>query len=311
MMILIHICIIFTKFLEEVKFMKQAELIVDAKAALGEGPCWNSETKKLIWVDINGYSVHLFDPATGESECHDIGQYVGAAVVRENGGLLLALYHGFYFYDLETKQLTVVEDPEADLSTNRFNDGKCAPKGRFWAGTMVLEGDIGDASLYRMDHDLNVKRMLTNVTISNGMAWDIDKKLMYYIDTETKKIRSYDFDMNTGEMGNEQTVITISDGMGSPDGMTIDEEGMLWVAFFRGWKVIRFDPETGEKLTEIPVPASQVTSCAFGGEQRDELYITTARIGLTDEELETQPHAGGLFRVKMDIKGAPSYLFKG
>lgn len=291
--------------------MKQAELVIDAKAALGEGPCWSSETNKLIWVDINGYKVHLFDPETGVNESLEIGQYVGAAVARENGGLLLALYHGFYFYDLETKQLTAIEEPEGLIPTNRFNDGKCDPEGRFWAGTMVLKGDPGEANLYCMDTDLSVKRTLTGVTISNGMAWNIEKQLMYYIDTITKKIRSYDFDMKTGEMTNEQTVITISEGMGSPDGMTIDEEGMLWVAFFRGWNVIRFDPETGETLEEISVPASQVTSCTFGGARLDELYITTARTGLSDEELETQPHAGGLFCVKLDIKGAPSYRFKG
>lgn len=291
--------------------MKQAELVIDAKSALGEGPCWFSEANKLIWVDINGYMVHLYDPETGLNESHDIGQFVGAAVVREKGGLLLALYHGFYFYDLDTRQLTAVEDPEGHITTNRFNDGKCDPKGRFWAGTMVLKGEPGNANLYRMDKNLNVNRMLTGVTISNGMAWNIEKQLMYYIDTKTKKICSYDFNMKSGEMTNEQTVITISEGMGSPDGMTIDEEGMLWVAFFRGWKVIRFDPETSEILSEIPVPASQVTSCTFGGEQLDELYITTARVGLSDEELEKQPHAGGLFRVKLDIKGAPSYQFKG
>ncbi|WP_416148368.1 SMP-30/gluconolactonase/LRE family protein [Salipaludibacillus sp. HK11] len=291
--------------------MKQAELIFDAKATLGEGPCWLSESNKLIWVDINGYSVNLFDPATGTNQSHDIGQYVGAAVVREKGGLLLALYHGFYFYDLETKQLTAVGDPESDIETNRFNDGKCDPEGRFWAGTMVLDGEPGDANLYRMNKDLNVERLISGVTISNGMAWNIEKETMYYIDTPTKKIRSYDFLMKTGEITNHQTAITISEGMGSPDGMTIDEEGMLWVAFFGGWKVIRFDPETGESLTEISVPASQVTSCAFGGEQLNELYITTARIGLSDEELEKQPHAGGVFRVKLDIKGAPSYQFKG
>ncbi len=288
----------------------RAELILDAKALLGEGPCWDAKTNTLIWVDINGHTVNVYNPMTREDKRYDVGEYVGAAVVRENGGLLLALTDGFYSFDMKTETISRIEDTESHIKTNRFNDGKCDPKGRFWAGTMVLDGNPGEANLYRLDNDLTVQLMVADVTVSNGLAWDITKSCMYYIDTRTKAIRTYDFDNETGNIANAKTAVTFKPEMGSPDGMTIDEEGMLWVAFFRGWKVIRLNPETGQTLMEVKVPASQVTSCTFGGENLDELYITTARNGLSDADLTKQPHAGGLFKFKPGVKGVPSYTFQ-
>ncbi|PYZ91980.1 SMP-30/gluconolaconase/LRE domain protein [Salipaludibacillus keqinensis] len=291
--------------------MFKPELVLDAKATLGEGPFWDEINNKLIWVDIDGRTVNEYDPQSRVNNSYSMEQKVGAAVLKESEGMLLAMENGFYSYNPENDRLEAIYDPESHISTNRFNDGKCDPKGRFWAGTMVLEGEKGEGNLYRMDLDLSVHVVQTDVTVSNGMAWNIDKEKMYYIDTETKKIKSYDFDMETGEIANEQVVVTIPDGEGSPDGMTIDEEGMLWVAFFGGWKVTRFNPETGEELSVIPVPAAQVTSCTFGGEDLNELYITTARAGLSNEDLKEQPHAGGIFSVKLDVSGAPSYRFRG
>ncbi|WP_281242825.1 SMP-30/gluconolactonase/LRE family protein [Salisediminibacterium halotolerans] len=232
-------------------------------------------------------------------------------VQRENGGLLLALERGFYFYDLDSNDLTPLGDPEAGIATNRFNDGKCDPAGRFWAGTMALDKAPGNANLYRLNRDHNIEHVLSGVTTSNGLAWDRERALMYYIDTKTKKVQAYDYDDGSGAIANPRTAVTIADGAGSPDGMTIDQEGMLWIALFRGWRVIRVNPATGERLAEIAVPASQVTSCTFGGSSLDELYITTARTGLSEEALKEQPHAGGIFRVQPGVSGMPSYTFYG
>ncbi|WP_147803573.1 SMP-30/gluconolactonase/LRE family protein [Alkalicoccus halolimnae] len=291
--------------------MKEAALVLDAKAILAEGPSWDEQTQQLIWVDINGHKINLFDPVTGKNQSFDTGQHACAAVRKESGGMMVTLRDGFYSFNPKTKELTSIYDPESHLSGNRFNDGKCDPQGRFWAGTMVLEGEEGDASLYRLDPDLSVHTMLKGATVSNGMAWDPAKNVMYYIDTPTKKIMAYDYHPDTGYITNGRTAVAVSEERENPDGMTIDDEGMLWTAFFGGWGVVRFNPETGEALSEISVPAAQVTSCTFGGAAMDELYITTARDGLSDEDLKDQPHAGGIFMVKPGVSGAPSYPFRG
>lgn len=293
------------------KMTVSAELVVDAKAELGEGPSWDAGKQKLYWVDIMGQKVHSLDPGTGKMTSFDTGLFVGAAVPREKGGLILATHKGFYTLDVETGKISFIHDPEPDLSGNRFNDGKCDPAGRFWAGTMSFNEQDPTGSLYRLDADLSVHQMLDQITISNGLAWTSDHKTMYYIDSPTKQVVAFDYDLDTGEIHNKRTVITIPDGEGVPDGMAIDSEDKLWVAQFGGSKVSRWDPETGERLLTVSLPATNVTSCVFGGQNLDELYITTARKGLSKEQLEQQPQAGGVFRYKTDVKGTPTYLFKG
>jgi len=284
--------------------MHDVKLIVDQKAELGEGPCWDSKNKLLYWVDIMGKKLHIHSPATNENREIDVGQYIGTVAVREKGGVIVALHNGFYFLDTETEQLTPITDPESHLPENRFNDGKCDPAGRFWAGSMELGITGPHASLYRLDTDLKVEKILDNVTISNGMAWSPDYKTMYYIDTPTQQVVAFDYDNQTGEISNKKAAVTIDKKDGSPDGMTIDQEGMIWVAHWGGSRVTRWNPSTGELLDTIKVPATNVTACAFGGENLDELFITTARSA-------EDPASGGLFKVKLPVKGAPSYTFKG
>jgi sugar lactone lactonase YvrE len=290
---------------------KSCELVLDAKATLGEGPCWDSKKQCLYWVDILGKKVHKFDPKADEIETFDFDQFVGAVVLDENGNFILAMQNGIYSLDLGTKELVQIVNPEAALPNNRFNDGKCDPHGRFWAGTMALDDKHGAGSLYCMDTDRSVKKVVAETTISNGLAWSPDNSKMYFIDTPTGVVKGYDYDINTGEIANGQIVVKIPEGQGGPDGMTIDSEGMLWVAHWGGYKVSRWNPNTGEQIDEINVPARQVTSCAFGGADLDELYITTARVGLSDEELEKYPLSGGLFKAQVGIKGTPSNRYKG
>lgn len=289
----------------------EARLVIDAKATLGEGPCWDEHKQQLYWVDIPEKKLHTFDPYTGESQSIHLEQQIGAAVVRQSGGMVVALEHGLYFLDLTTEELTHIHDPEQHVPTNRFNDGKVDPAGRFWVGTMSLDPKASKGSLYRLNLDASVSTMIEGVSISNGLAWSIDKQTMYYIDTPTKQIVAYDYDEASGDISNKRTVISIEDEGHNPDGMTIDAEGFLWVAEWGGSQVCRWNPNTGAKVASIKLPVSLVTSCTFGGKNLDELYITTARTRLTEEQLQEQPQAGGLFMVKPGVSGTVSQSFKG
>ncbi len=291
--------------------MIEAELALDAKALLGEGPWWNTRTQQLYWVDIEGNAFHVFDPTTGHDRKIDVGQMIGCCVGRKSGGVVLALQNGFYALNLETEKLTPLVDPESHLPENRFNDGKCDSRGRLWAGTTRVQHDEQAGFLYRLDADLTVNRKLDDVWISNGLAWSLDDKTMYYIDSPTSEIVAFDFDARSGELANERLVIEIPEGGGSPDGMTIDEEGMLWVALWDGWRVIRVNPELGEIIDEVRLPVARPTSCVFGGASLDDLYITTASTRMPAEELAKQPLAGGIFRCKPGVRGLPAHEFAG
>jgi len=292
--------------------MKQSELILDTKAALGEAAIWDYEKNVLYWVDITGKEVHTYDPLTGTDRCISVGQMPGTIVPRSDGGLLVALTNGIHFLDDSTGELKFIVNPESHLEGNRYNDGKCDPAGRFWVGTVSLNCDIpGAGSLYVLDNKLEVTKKLDGLTISNGIAWSPDHKYMYYIDTPTMEIWSFRYDLESGEIWDKKIAFSIPEKDGLPDGMTIDEEGMIWIALFGGWKVVRFNPTNGARLEEISLPVSNPTSCAFGGKNLDELYITTARLGLNRNDLISQPQAGGIFVTKPGIKGIPCYKFSG
>ncbi|WP_223701675.1 SMP-30/gluconolactonase/LRE family protein [Sutcliffiella deserti] len=287
------------------------ELVLDVKAALGEGPCYDSIQQLLYWVDILEKKVYIFDPATNENRSIQLEQYVGAIVFTTRNEAVLALENGFNYLNFDTEKVTPIDEPEIHLPNNRFNDGKCDASGRFWAGTMNKFNDKGQGALYCLDTNLKVQKKLDKVGLSNGIAWSPDNKFMYHIDTLTKKVCRFNFNVETGDIDTPIDVIRFPDGEGSPDGMTIDEEGMLWIAHWGGSKVSRWNPATGQQIDSIEVPALNVTSCVFGGKDLNELYITTARTGLNKEQLNDYPLSGGLFRIKTDVKGSPSYAFKG
>jgi sugar lactone lactonase YvrE len=249
--------------------MKVAALVIDAKAELGEGPIWDYDKKVFYWIDIMNKELHTYDPRIGNGSVIKTGQMIGTVVSRKSGGLVLAMENGFYLLDEDTKEVTFIADPEKDIPENRFNDGKCDPAGRFWAGTMGTNGEKGAGGLYCLDTDLSVTKKLDEVSISNGIVWNIGNTKMYYIDSPTKKVWGFDYDLDTGNISNRSAVVDIPEGEGIPDGMSIDSEGMIWVAQWGGWKVSRWNPETGEKLDEVKVPVAQVTACAFVGENLD------------------------------------------
>ena len=285
------------------------ELLLDAHALVGEGPVWDDASGTLVWVDIMSNAVHRYDPATGRDVSIDVGQPVGAAVLRRGGpGLALALRDGFGMLDEGSGQVQLVAAVEADVPTNRMNDGKCDPGGRFWAGTMAFEVSPGVAALYRLDPDLKVHRMLSGVTLSNGLGWSPDGRQMYYIDSVTHGVDVFDFEPADGSLGERRRLITIPPDEGLPDGMTVDAEGGLWIALHGSGSIRRYMPD-GRVDRVVRVPPTMVTCCAFGGPDLTDLYITTMSLGLSETARRAQPLSGGLFRCRPGVRGLPPHRF--
>lgn len=290
----------------------QAEPILECKASLGEGALWDRRSGHFYWVDILERKVHVFDPRSGENKTHEVGEMVGTVVVRASGGLLLALVSGMATLDLESGSVEYVLKVEHEREDLRFNDGKCDPAGRLWVGTMALDPADGPeaASLFVVEPNLEIRKVLGGVTVSNGIVWSSDRKTMYYIDTLLEEVTAFDYDLDSGTIDNRRTAVKIDPEYGLPDGMAIDSRDRLWVAMWGGGRILHLDPEKGEIVDHLMVEgAKNTTACAFGGENLDELYITTAANG-TDGDPE-QPLAGALFRAKMDTPGVPSFEFAG
>jgi sugar lactone lactonase YvrE len=264
-------------------------------STLGEGPVWDAERSALCWVDIVSGHIHTLQTATERLATIDVLQMVGCAALCRDGNYIAGLQQGIAFVNRNTGAISLIATPEAHLPGNRFNDGKCDPAGRLWVGSMALSEETGAGSLYCVDNDLQCQKKIDNVTTSNGMAWTSDHKTFYYIDSPTRTVVGYDYNMETGDIANRRVVIVIPTNEGFPDGMAIDGEDNLWIAHWDGWQVSRWDPRTGKKLLTVELPAARITSCAFGGPALEDLYITSARIHLTEEELKQQPQAGMLF----------------
>lgn len=273
----------------------------------GEGPIWWKD--HLIYVDIEDHKIVKLYPETEEEQYWDVGERVGTVVPINSGGYLYAGDRGITSFDPSTNDKIVRADPEAEKRPdNRFNDGKCDVAGRFWAGTISTVKKQGDAALYMFGADGGLRTKLTDLTNSNGICWNAKATKMYHIDTPTKQIRSYDFDVISGDISNSQVAVdTAALGYSSsPDGMTIDENDNLWVAFCHGACVVCFDTETGKQLQMIDLPCVETTACAFGGENLDRLFVTTG-IHKTIQE----PDAGKILVIdNLGVKGVPAYAYK-
>ena len=285
------------------------ELVADAHAIVGEGPVWDPSAGLLVWVDIEGKRIHEFDPATGTDREIEVPQYPGAVVRRASGGYMAAVTDGFASVDRDGR-FEMVVPVEADVSGNRMNDGKCDPQGRFWAGTTRMTHDAPIGVLNRLDADLSVHPMVDELWVSNGLDWTADDRRMYFIDSFVQRVDVFDFEPATGAISNRRPLIEVPESWGFPDGMTLDAEGYLWVACWGSSRVRRFDPE-GRLDREITLPVTQVSSCAFGGPDLRDLYITTAARGLDAAALEREPHAGGLFRARPGVQGRAANEFAG
>lgn len=286
----------------------ESELVVRTRAEVGEGPIWDPGSETLLWVDITGSAVHRFDPATGQDDCMDVGIDVGAVAVRASGGLVMAAADGFRALAADGSQ-TVLAEVEADDPTMRMNDGKCDRHGRFWAGTMAYDeaAPAGLGKLYRLDPDLSVRAMVDVVSISNGIDWSPDDRLMYYIDSPTRRVDVFDFDLDDGAITNRRTLIQVDAALGFPDGMTVDANGDLWVAVWGGSRVVHYAPDGSERGL-VRFVASQTSSCAFGGADSRDLYVTSAARGISED---AEPGAGSLFRARPGAVGQAPNSFGG
>ena len=283
--------------------MVEAEAVWEIRAELGEGPIWWDHS--LYWVDINAGRLHIYTPATGGKQSFDTGEMIGTVVPRQSGGVILARETGLVAFDPQTEESTPLPWPADQRIVNRFNDGKCDPQGRLWVGTIGREEPI--ASLFRVDAGFEVTEAISGVRISNGLCWDEARGRFYYIDSPVGLIDAFDWDGETGSISNRRTIARLPEGeTGVPDGMTIDTQGRLWVAVFGGYGVHCIDPDTGKSLEKVNVPAAKTTACWFGGENLDELYITTASIREDAASLQTYPLAGSLFFCRPGATGLPT-----
>ena len=285
-----------------------ADLVLDAHATLGEGPVWDADGGVLWWVDIEGRRIHRFDPATRADSSVETATMVGAVALREGGGLVAALADGVWTVDPASGAAELFvglgEPPEV-----RSNDAKCDPAGRFLVGTMAFDNSpIG--SLYSVEADGSVRRLLDGLSIANGMAWTEDGGTFYYIDSPLRRVDAFDYDLATGAISRRRPYLVFDDRVPKPDGMSIDAEGGLWIAFWGAGQIRRYGPDR-ELDVVVRVPATQVTSCAFSGPDLRDLYITSATSELSAEALAEQPHAGGLFHVRAPVPGVLPHRFAG
>jgi len=290
--------------------MTQPRSVADVRNTLGEGPVWDVREQALYWVDIKGHRLQRLEPQSGAVRTWRLPEPVGCAALRETGGAIVALQSGFAFLDLATETLEWIARPEPDRPGNRMNDGKCDRQGRFWAGTMDDAERTRSGALYRVDPDLGVHRLESDIGIPNALAWSPDSRTLYFADTAERTIYAYDHDPDSGAIANRRVFAPSPTQAGNPDGATVDAEGALWCAQWDGWRVLRYAPD-GRVDRALELPVQRPTSCAFGGPELKTLFVTTASIGLDPGALAEQPLAGSLLAVELDVAGLPERRFAG
>ncbi|XP_028985915.1 regucalcin [Betta splendens] len=295
----------------------KVEPVIKLSALIGEGPVWEESQQTLLFVDIAGQKIHRWSSTTGQVEYVKTGDTVGFAVPRRKGGYVAGVGRDIVAVDWPTQTMTSLVGVDEDKPNSRLNDGKVDPAGRLLAGTMgkeqrPAEVEKQQGSLFSVDSDLTVTKLLGQVDISNGLDWSLDMKIFFYIDSLSLAVHAFDYDIVSGQIGNRRVVYQMREDEGLPDGMTVDCDGRLWVACYNAGRVINIDPATGVCLQTVCLPAMKTTSCCFGGPDYSELYVTSASLGLNQSELRLQPLAGHTFRVRgLGVKGRPSNSFSG
>ena len=299
------------------------ERVLDCGNHLGEGPVWDVEEACLYWVDGTGRrvgnpSIFRLDPRSGAVQSWSLDHDVGAMALRRGGGAVLALDDGFYLFDFDSGDLELIELIEADAPRTRLNDGKCDRRGRFLAGGMDDQEELKICGLYRLDPDLTVTKLDNGIICSNGPCWSPDDRTFYFADTFQDEFWAYDYDLETGAVSNRRVFATTHDDNGVADGSTVDAEGYLWNAQVIGGELVRYAPD-GSVERRIGMPVRNVTSLTFGGDNLDEIYVTSmARVKHPAvheqfvKEAKPQFGAGSLFKVTgLGIRGLPEPRFAG
>ena len=277
----------------------------DARDQVGEGPVWIASENALYWTDVLGPAVNRLSLVDGSTRRWAMPEPTGfVAPRRDHAGFIAGLQSGFYTLQLDPFLLEPVADPEPDRPGNRLNDGKVDGRGRLWAGTMALDGKTAAGALYRLDPDLRWLRLDDGYCGTNGPAFSPAQDRLYHADTPRRIIHQFDLD-DAGALHGKRPFVQFPDDWGYPDGMTTDIEGCLWVAHWGGGRISRFDPD-GRLDRAIALPASQITSCAFGGPALDRLFVTSAAL-----DRPSEPMAGALFELAPDVRGLPPSAFAG
>ena len=290
--------------------LDEVSSVVPTRAFLGEGPLWLDAEHKLAMVDILAPAIIVTDPQTGVFQSHPLPELTGVIVTRRNGGLLAAMQTGIKTIDRSTGVIHPFAAPEASKPGNRFNDGKCDRKGRFWVGSLAIDTTPGHGALYRVDPDGQCTMMESGFHVSNGLGWSPDNKTFYFTDSGVRRIYAFDFDFEAGHISNRRLFVEVPDTSGIPNGLTVDADGFVWSALWDGWCVTRYDPQGRiDRVVNLPVP--RPTSCAFGGEGLQTLFITSARIRLSVQQLAEAPLSGSVFALQPGAAGIPETPFAG
>jgi sugar lactone lactonase YvrE len=286
----------------------KVELALQRSDKLGECPVWDEDSQSLYWVDSRAPTLYRLTGA--QLSWWSMPETVGSFGLCRSGGLILALQSGLYAFDLQTADVKIVAQPEADRATNRFNDGRCDRHGRFWAGTMsdVSREPLG--SLYRLHPDGSCVRMFGDIIVPNSICWSPDSRIMYFADTYQQCIWAFDFTLETGAISNRRVFRDTHGHPGKPDGSAVDSDGCLWNCEYGGRRIVRYDP-SGEIDRVIPVPVANPTCCAFGGGDLRTLFVTSATQRLTPQQLAEQPLAGSVFAIQTEVGGLPEARFGG
>ena len=281
----------------------------DTVAGVGEGAIWDYQNDRLLWIDTQG-SLFIYTPSDGKNREIKLEKPIGTVVPYKKNAVIVALIDGIYEFDLAKTQFTLICSPEnPPVEGNKYNDGKCDSKGRLWVGTMDINTTPKKGGFYVVKGNGEYEQVLEEVSISNGVCWSLDGDKMYYQDSPLRTVSQFDFNEKKGIISEREEVIKVPKDMGDPDGNTIDATGMVWMANWGGACVSKWNPHTGQMLQKIDVPAYNVTSVAFGGENLEDLYITSASFYMPEDKVSLYPDAGKLFVCKPGVKGIKANYF--